>query len=227
MPTSFESDLYTGMILIDLQKAFDTINQEILINKMKRLGFFKDDILWFKSYLSNRKIKVNLNKTFPEPGKLLCGIPRGSISGSLLFLLYVNEMSQVVKCERFSYAYDTCLIFQHKETEIQLNKNFSLICDWFVNDKLSFHFGEDKTRSILFSSKRFLRLKKASPINIQCKDIKIKQFRKVTYLDCILDETLSGESMGAHVINRVNSHLRFLYRENKLLDILHKYYAAQ
>ena len=182
MPTSFESDLYTGMILIDLQKAFDTINQEILINKMGRLGFFKDDILWFKSYLSNRKIKVNLNKTFPGPGKLLCGIPRGSISGPLLFLLYLNEMSQVVKCERFSYAYDTCLIFQHKEIEIQLNKIFSLICDWFVNDKISFNFGEDKTRSILFSSKRVLRLKKTSPINIQCKDIKIKQCTKVTNL---------------------------------------------
>ena len=64
--TCFESGLYTGMILIDLQKAFDTINYEILINKMEFLGFSKNVILWFKSYLSHRKFKVNLNKSFPR-----------------------------------------------------------------------------------------------------------------------------------------------------------------
>ena len=82
-------------------------------------------------------------------------------------------MPQAVKCELLLYADDTCLIFQNndiKEIEIQLNKNFSLICDWFVDNKLSIHFGEDKTKSILFSSKR--KIKKASPLNIQYKDKK-------------------------------------------------------
>ena len=218
--TGFESGLHTGMVLIDLQKAFDTINHEILINKMEFLGFSKSVTLWFKSYLSNRKFKVNLNQTFSEPGDLLCGVPQGSILGPLLFLLYINDMPQSVNCELLLYADDTCLIFQHndiKEIEIQLNKNFSLICDWFVDNKLSIHFGEDKTKSILFSSKR--KIKKAIPLNIQYKDIKIKQYSKVTYLGCILDETLSGESMAIHVINKVNSRLRFLYRQNKFLDI--------
>ena len=74
--TGFESGLHTGMILIDLQKATDTINHETLINKMEFLGFSKDVTL---SYLSNRKFKVNLNKTFLEIGKRLSGIPQGSI----------------------------------------------------------------------------------------------------------------------------------------------------
>ena len=86
-----------------------------------------------------------------------------------------------------------------------------------MDNKLSIHFGEDKTKSILFSSKR--KIKKANPLNIQYKDIKIKQYSKVTYLGCILDETLSGESMAIHVINKVNFRLRFLYRQNKFLDI--------
>ena len=84
--TGFESGLYIGMTLTDLQKAFDTINHEILINEMKYLGFSKDIIFWFKSYLSNRKFKTNLNKTFLETGKLLYGVPQGSILGPLLFL---------------------------------------------------------------------------------------------------------------------------------------------
>ena len=58
-----------------------------------------------------------------------------------------------------------------------------------------------------------------SPLNIQYKDKKVKQYSKVTYLGCIFDEILSGESMTTHVINKVNSRLRFFYRQNKFLDI--------
>ena len=72
-----------------------------------------------------------------------------------------------------------------------------------MDNKLSIHFREDKTKPILFSSKH--KVKKASPLNIQYKDKKIKQYSKVT-LGCILDETLSGQSMTTHVIN---SRLRF------------------
>ena len=129
------------MMLVDLQKAFDTISQELVINKMEFLGISKDVILWFKSYLSNRKFKVNFNKTFSEPGKLLYGVPQGSIVGPLLFLLYINDMPQAIECELLLYADDTCLIFQQSdinEIEIRLNKNFTLICDWFVDTKYPF-----------------------------------------------------------------------------------------
>ena len=109
-------------------------------------------------------------------------------------------MSQGVKCELLLYADDTCLIFQHsniKEIEIQLNKNFSLICDWSLINKLSIHFEEDKTKSIIFSSKRMI--KKASPLYIQYKDIKIKQYTKVTYLGCILVQH-SLENLWPHML---------------------------
>ena len=101
-----------------------------------------------------------------------------------------------------------------KKLKSKLNKKFSLICHCFVNNKLSIHFREDKTKSIIFSIKR--KIKKSSHLNIHYKDIKIKQYAKLTSLDCIRDETPSGESIVTHVINKVNSRLRFLYWHKQL-----------
>jgi len=80
---------------------------------------------------------------------------------------------------------------------------------------LSIHFGEDKTKSILFAPKG--KSKKLDPLNITYGNIKIMQHSKVSYLGCILDENLNGESMAYNVIKKINMRLMFLYRKNKFL----------
>ena len=93
---------------------------------------------------------------FSQPACVSSGVPQGSILGPLLFLIYINDIPQAVKCNLFLFAYDTCLVCQHKdinEIEKQLNKDFESICDWFAVNKLSIHFGDDETKSILFASK--------------------------------------------------------------------------
>ena len=214
----FDDGLVTGMILIDLQKAFDTINHYILLNKLSIIGFSDHAVKWSQSYLSNRKFTVNLENSFSEVSKILCGVPQGSILGPLLFLIYVNDMPMAVKCNLFLYADDTCLVFQSKNVQDikkQLNEDFANICDWFVDNKLSIHFGEDKTKSILFASER--KIKKLQKLEITYNNIRIKQHSQVTYLGCILEETMSGESMAHKVISQVNARLKFLHRKNKYL----------
>ena len=155
----FENSMFTGMMLIDLQKAFDTIDNEILLEKMKHLGFADSVIFWFRAYLTNRTFFVNIGKDFSSPGELSCGAPQGSILGPLIFLLDVNDMPQAVDCDLLLYADDSCLVFGHNnvnEIEKRLNSNFNSLCDWFVDNKLSIHFGEDKTKSILFGRKNKL-----------------------------------------------------------------------
>ena len=128
------------MIFIDLRKAFDTINHDILSNKLSIIGFSDHIVKQFQSYLSNRKFTVNLENSFSEVSSISCGVPQGSILGPLLFLI------------------------------------------------LSIHFGEDKTKSILFASKRKIKkLQKLELIYIQ-----IKQHSRVAYLGCILKETVWG-----------------------------------
>ena len=210
----FEKGSLTGMILIDLQKAFDTIDHKILTEKMSCLGFAESTIRWYKSYLTNRCFIVNVGNDFSSPGKLLCGVPQGSILGPLLFILYVNDMPQAVNSDLLLYADDTCLIYTGKDIntiEEQLNTDFSSLCDWFVDNKLSVHFGEEKTKSILFGTKR--QLKNQRDLDLRYGDLKIKQHSKVTYLGCILDNNLSGESMATKVLRLVNNRLKFLYRK--------------
>ena len=141
------------MTLIDLQKAFDTIDHNILLLKMPSLGFSREVIDRYKSYLSKEKFHANVHDKFSTSTNLRCGVPQGSILGPFLFLLYVNDLPQAVDCDLFLYADDTCLLFQHNDLERKLTKNFSNICDWFVDNKLSIQFGEDKTKSFLFSTK--------------------------------------------------------------------------
>ena len=102
--------------------------------------------------------------------------------GPLFVLIYVNGTPQAVKCDLFLYADDTCLICQHKninKIENQLNEDFCNISDWFVDNKLSIHFGEDKTKSsfLLLNLK-----KKIKKLHMKYVDIQIKQNFEVKYL---------------------------------------------
>ena len=101
------------------------------------------------------------------------------------------------------------------QIEKRLNKDFENLCDWFVDNKLSIHFGDDKTKSNLFASKR--RAKNIRQLNIKYKDINVKQHSQVTYLGCVLDKTMSGEPMALKVINKINGILKLLYRKNRFL----------
>ena len=110
--------MITGMILIDLQKAFDTIDHQILLEKLLYIGFSKKSIAWFKSYLTHRLFIVNVEDAYSIPGQLLCGVPQGSILGPLLFLLYINDTPQAVKCDLLLYADDSVLIYTHHKIYI-------------------------------------------------------------------------------------------------------------
>ena len=74
--------------------------------------------------------------------------------------MHVHDMAQAIKCDIYLYADDSCLVYTGRDMhaiEDILNKNFNSLCDWFVENKLRIHFGEDKTKSIIFGSKRRLR----------------------------------------------------------------------
>ena len=96
-----------------------------------------------------------------------------------------------------------------------MNNDFSNLCEWFLDNKLSIHFGEDKTKSILFGSKR--KLRKVGKLNITYQGIDVKQKSQVTYLGCRLDETMSGEPLAYKTIKKINFRVNYLFRKKYFL----------
>ena len=105
-----ENGKHAGMILIDLQKAFDTLDHKILMDKMKCIGFSDKRIKWSHSYLTNRAIFVSLVTVFSEAGTINCGVLQRSIWGPLLFLLYINVIPQALSnTHTYLYADDSSI----------------------------------------------------------------------------------------------------------------------
>ena len=103
-------------IFIDLSKAFDTVDHNILISKLEHYGCRGTSLRGFESYLSNRQQYVEFNGVSLESCEIKCGVPQGSILGPLLFLLYINGLCNVSKVVDFIlFADDTNIFFSHKD----------------------------------------------------------------------------------------------------------------
>ena len=217
----FQSDKgnYTGMVLLDLQKAFDTVDHCILINKLQALGFDTCSREWFRSYLTNRKQLVDNGGTLSPFRHVTCGVPQGSILGPLLFLVYVNDMCSAVNCKLLLYADDSALIVPGKdvkEIELKLTQELESISNWLNDNKLSLHLG--KTESILFGTKKKLQ-STSSQLNVTCGGTILSAKSTVKYLGVELDQHLSGEFIARNAISNINNKVKFLFRNTHFFNM--------
>jgi retron-type reverse transcriptase len=145
----------TAAIFLDLKKAFDTVNHKILIDKLYLYGVKGKALDWFTSYLLHRSQIVNINASFSDPKNIDIGVPQGSILGPLLFIIYVNSLSDCVTCKCVMYADDTTLLCSSSDpdslqSELNSNNNIAI---WFQNNQLTLNI--KKTKLMLFGTKYF------------------------------------------------------------------------
>ena len=87
---------YVGVIFVDSKKAFDTVNHQIRIQKLGNYGIRSSELVWFKSYLSNRSQFTRVNRVDSKVQNVGIGVPQGSCLGPLLFLLYINDLPKTI-----------------------------------------------------------------------------------------------------------------------------------
>ena len=126
---------YVSALFMDLSKAFDTINHDLLILKLKAYGFSKETLKLMKSYLKNRKQKVQINNKFSSERDVIAGVPQGSIDGPLLFNLFINDLTFFIEqCTLSNYAKDHNLSISGEDKELiksMLSSGFMIVKDSF------------------------------------------------------------------------------------------------
>lgn len=152
-----EGKCYPLCVFCDLTKAFDCVDHQYLLEKLNFYGIRGISHNWFKSYLNNRKMYVELKEivdneivpTTTDQKKLKCGVPQGSILGPVLFLIYINDLVDNFKMVRFSlFADDTSILF--KESLPECTEILNDVNDWFSANRLILNL--TKTHNITFHS---------------------------------------------------------------------------
>ena len=210
-------------ILLDFAKAFDTVNHEILLDKLDYYGIRGITHQWFKSYLADRKQCTEICNIQSEFGYVKHGVPQGSILGPLLFLLYINDIVLSSSICKFTlFADDTSLFYSNNnkaEGAKILNAELSKIAEWLAANKLSLNVS--KSKLLIFSKKRSIIADKGcltenspdtiddsidsgtSDVDIFINGQKLNEVDHAKYLGALLDNKLNW----SYQIDSVNMKL--------------------
>ena len=206
-------------VFVDLQKALDTVDHQILLAKLNHYGIRGVSNDWFKSYLSNRNQYVSINGYESGLAAINCGVPQGSVLGPLLFLLYINDLNQAIKfCKVHHFADDTnllCLSNSIKKLSKLVNADLKHLLNWLNANKISLNV--KKTEMIIFKSKQ---KKLEGDLKIKLCGKRLYPTESVKYLGVKIDANLTWQ----HHVNDLSTKLN---RANALLFKMRKYVSLK
>ena len=146
----------TLSVFIDLSKAFDTINHDILLKKLEYLGIRGVVNQWFKDYLTDRKQYIKLDENISSCQSLKCAVPQGSILGPILFLIYVNDICNCSTLNILSFADDTTVTVSSSniiDMFLTINSELEKLTNWLDANRLCLNV--KKTNYILFRPRNY------------------------------------------------------------------------
>ena len=214
-------------VLVDFQKAFDTVDHQTLLAKLNHYGIHGVSNDWFKSYLSNCNQYVSINGFDSGLTSINCGVPQGSVLGPLLFLLYINDLNQAIKfCKVHHFADDTNLLYLSnsiKKLNKLVNTDLKHLVNWLNANKTSLNI--KKTEMVIFKSNQ---KKFEGDLKIKLCGKRLYPTESVKYLGVKMDTNLSWQYHVNDLCIKLNRANALLFKMRKLvsLKILKSIYFA-
>ena len=199
----------SGVVLLDLSAAFDLVDADLLLKKLKIYGFENDILSWLKSYLVNRHQAVWIDHILS--GFLHCeaGVPQGSNLGPLLFLIFYNDLPMSLSCSLDAYADDSTMSVSGttlEEIGVSLTENCTTVCNWMKGNKLKLN--PDKTHLLTVGTSARLQLQDSS-LEVYMDGFKLNESldRKEMLLGCLIEPHLKWHQQIEFVMKKLQQRL--------------------
>ena len=201
-------------IFLDMSKAFDCVDHNILLQKMQVYGIRGNAFSWFSSYLSGRCQRVIFNGTLSETTCTVeCGVPQGSILGPLLYLIYINDINQCLQyCHVTLYADDTTLVAtanNYKDLYRIANDDLSALSEWLCLNKLTMNISKTKYITYSISQRTVL---KSDDLKLFLNGSVIERVDTFKFLGIYIDEHLTWKPHMNKVLSKIQRNLGIIRR---------------
>ena len=206
-----------GAVFLDMTKAFDTVDHCILLSKLSAIGVSPSSLKWFESYLGYRKQQTSCGNELSDALPVIYGVPQGSILGPLLFLVYINNLTDAVKNSDVTlYADDTVLYCFSKDPVLlakNLNEDLSSVSQWLHGNKVTLNL--DKTKSMIIGSNR--KLSNITSFSLSVSDNDINTVPSFKYLGVMISTNFTWVNHIEYISSKINKNLGLLRRIKHLL----------
>lgn len=209
---------YVGAIFLDFKRAFETIDRALLLVKLEKMGIKGTVWEWFCSYLMGRYQVVKYGNTISNNRDVEYGVPQGSVLGPVLFILYINDIVNVVtNCDIQMFADDTLLYVVGNDVDViceTLNTELKNIFKWLGENNLMLNV--EKTKVMLLGTKH--NLNNELYCNIKINNQEIENVTEFKYLGVVIDNNLSFCKHAEYITKKISKKVNYLSRISKYLS---------
>ena len=199
-------------------KAFDTVNHNILCQKLKHYGLHPDTVEWIQNYLTNRKQNCKVNGIVSTEANVICGVPQGSILGPLLFLLYINDLQSVFQKTNYKFYADDTVLYATDRNELvahgKVQDDLNAVVKWCSENKITMNIS--KTKAMAFGTRHMLKRVCHFKLLIDQQDI--HYVNSFNYLGIKLDEKLDFEVHAKECLRLVSHKLYILSKIRNIIN---------